>query len=264
MAGPMPAEVSVELFNRLVHAKPEQRTEIEQILWRLKTLLRQQPSNHRLRVAILRAHMLLGQAAEAQEVADTLWTLRRTLGPEPASTFAIQLLQLGMNERFLEYGRADALPDAPASVANMRSRASWGAGDLDAVRENIAIIERLTGAVIPAWARFFQRIEDEGAAPHFRPHQQLVQSHLAGWQLATSVALLEDPEDPGDWDSPTVFVYGPGNYRDRRRLSDAIGDALVAYYRDQGLNHTDFASRLVPVLLSYEAAFVNEDWAVAA
>lgn len=247
MAEGSPAEVAVELYNRLVHLPPSEVAAIGQIEWRLRTLRQRRPSDARVGVALLQTLLLLGRAEDATRLSEQLWPARFAYEPQVSRTFASALAQLGQYERALALALPKGKVDGPlAREAELFavSASAWGLGDLPLTRAalNAGEVEHLRNA----WISALDRLEARGIAPLFQGRQRIVREALSGRQCL--MEIVPTPNEEGQIEL-VQYSYISGDRKERAKIEEAILLNLGDYYRANGYDaDSDFG--LLHIVLS--------------
>ncbi len=224
MAVGTPAPDAIDLYNKLLHLPFSATTEIKQIAWRLRWPRQRDGATA---VAYLQTQIMLGQAAKAREVADSLWDQRYTLPFEVAGSFAAQLGMLGCYDRASDFikalGDKGEIKPLPVTIGASALNASLWRGDLDKAE---AIIRSSQSKEQGRIASFREELNQVGLAPHFAVHQKIVHNAVADIQCTQSIFI--NTEEGVEF-RQSIFVKG--TREERRRIEDRIDDALAEYWR---------------------------------
>lgn len=229
MAEGSPAEVAVELYNRLVYLPPSDVVTIGRIEWRLRTLRNRRSGDGSIGVALLQALLLLGKAAEAVELADQLWPARFTYDPQVLRTFASLLAEMGQYERALAIALPNGLVDRPLDRESELFTvlvSAWALGDLPLTRSVMNADEDEQRRVV--WNAVLDRFEECGIAALFSGHQRIVRDALAGRQCLIEVMPQRDEEGQLEL---VQYSYVSGDREERAELEEQIQVKLDQYYR---------------------------------
>lgn len=249
MTAGVPAEASIDLYNKLISLPCSHKEEIGHIEFRLRALTRKNPGDLRITVALLQALTMLGKAVEAIETADYLWGQRDWLDTEIQLTFLAQLSGLGMFDRAKEL--AASLLDKPDLRANpvfveLIIHVAVGAGDLDLLRT------AADSQAHPAQSRqiksFLEELQRLGLDSHFEQHQATVQNMIHGRQCS-HLPIFFDAEAP----ELSVYIYVNETREERRILENKIDDALVKYYAEEGIDPWLFVPLITTHVLDISA-----------
>ncbi len=116
MTSGVPAQASVDLFNKLIRLPGSNKQEIGQIEFRLRALQKKKPNDLRTTVALLLALTMLGKTSEAIDKANTIWQAVNWLDTDVQLTFFGHLGDLGMFDPAKEL--AASLLEKPGLRAN--------------------------------------------------------------------------------------------------------------------------------------------------
>ena len=231
MTSGVPAQASVDLFNKLIRLPGSNKQEIGQIEFRLRALQKKRPNDLRTTVALLQALTMLGKTSEAIETADYLWGQRDWLGAEVQLTILVQLINLAMFDRakeltarFLEQPELRLDPEFVGSIIHI----AVGAGDIALLRT--VADWQVFPEVSPRIGFFVEEVRRLGLDSQFKQHQAVVRNIAYGHQ-SSYLAIFFDAETV----ELSVYIYVDEPRKERRLLENEIDDALAKYYLEQGV-----------------------------
>ena len=182
MAAPVPAEESVNLHNRLLDLSfEEDLAEIEQIQWRLKTVVSRQPDDVDARVTLIEAYRSGGSRAGAVDLANQVFQHHASLELRLLETYLAELVGLGLYDRakplFMQLA-SDRTPGRNSSLLANASCAAVASGDVSWLEEIASVDDDTCPAV-----QYLDVIKRSGLAEHFlvrRRRFRQLRSHRAG------------------------------------------------------------------------------------
>ena len=234
MPSGVPAEASVELFNKLLDLPFDDTAAIGQIEFRLRQLRKKNPLDVRVAVALLEALTKSGKAQEAIQLADWIWDVRSWLEHDTTEAFFIQLAQIGMFQRSNEL--IAYLNDSP-ETHNPERYNPWiwcisvGLGDTNLIGKFLESLEN--NAFRNDTSKFLSELRDTGIIKHFSSHQGIINEIAFGLQCGYNAELIWTGEEPEL--TVSIFVNKPRS--ERRELEDHIDNRLAEFY--QGLDLPD-------------------------
>ena len=237
MVQPSPRDETVELFNQLADLPREDATEIGQIAWRLRKLAGPRHGGLLAKLGLIRAHMLLGEAAEAGVLAEEVVRVWHLLDMRLVRLLGAQLLELGYYSESLTLAENAGFNIDLPEVRVLVAKACWGLGRLDDIERSTALIASGEAAG-HAWLR---QMRTTGLDRHFEAHQRIVASHARGWQVFGETSFMGNSEGGAE---TTTLLYGAGTYSERRAREDALAADLDRYYDGVGSADLPFAELL--------------------
>lgn len=217
----VPAAKVNQLYNELIHLPYDQEQRIEQIGWQLRSLMRQQPRDIPVRVALVYALAMAGKAEEARDLAQGLWQFRHAMDAEVQRTYAKSLVDLGLYELAPDLRDRFAAEDAGV----LERHIAVGLG-------NAAFFSVLAEHVPVGLKTLFLALAK--CPDYFQARQAAVRAVVAGRQVAYQTIPV--PADDDGWDAELdVSIYVAGDFRERRLLEDQIDDAVAAVSAEFGL-----------------------------
>jgi hypothetical protein len=243
----VPAEESVELYNRLTTIAPSDVPSLDRIIWRLRNLRRKLPSDVPLSVALIQALALRGRSAEAIELATDIFFRRQALVGDVGVTYGSVLSQLGMYDEAISFvGMQDPEGLHPVEVASW-VHAAWGSGNAESLRAALRYDRSLAR---DAWTAIFAQMSDLGIMPYFRERQEIVRHHVFKRQCGAHL-IFTCPGGAGV--ELTHYIYMDADHGERSEIADAIYDDFGKFYGERGLGGVDFWS-CAPVIILNQTA----------
>jgi hypothetical protein len=246
---PAPKLKSVELYNRLLDLVVEDDAdEVVRIMWRLKSLVRQNPTNFASGVALIEASLMCGERQSAVAEIEKLWKIRHIEESQALRTYVYQLIDVG------NYGRCKHLVEEFMCEKESRIVAIF-----EGLLVNCAFyfgdvgwIETMRGdafgARINAQASgMIQNLKKSGLSNHLGNHQEIVRSAVKGKQ--TSI-FLRDRQGSESTLCLTNLISVPATRLERRVMESNIDDALQEYYASVDLPPTFYLDRLNTIIVS--------------
>lgn len=247
MAGPTPAEESVELYNEIVGSELDEQEKLAALSWRARALCRNAPSNFSARVSLASALLQTGQRAEALTELETAYGLRQ-IDELPPWQHLAHLFTCVLN-----YERATALFMAMTNQEGIRQiesvignavRFAVCSGDISYLRELATVSRNSDDAMTASFA--LHVLEEGGLAEHIATHQRIVSDVLDGIQSWIGAAPIDEAGSPAMIEVQRFLQHGTS---DRRTLRRRITGALGAYYIDQGMAPGHYMTRLHTTLI---------------
>lgn len=233
MATAQPIPAITDLYNSLIRLPCSEREAIGQIEWKLRKLLKQQPSDITTQFGLLQAWLMSGKASEAIGIADQIWERRNQLNQNGYITFAGQLGELGKYEKSIEMlcpFLHESFNTVYGLIIQYLAKSALGAGDVDLLRRLV----EWSGRHSSTWriGRFLEELEGAGLTPYFAGHQRVVRDIVFGRQTGHRYFIMT--EEGGAELGATIFL--DADRAEYRQIEDAIDQGLENYYERRGVD----------------------------
>ena len=234
MAAPVPAEESVNLHNRLLDLSfEEDLAEIEQIQWRLKTVVSRQPDDVDARVTLIEAYRSGGSRAGAVDLANQVFQHHASLELRVLETYLAELVGLGLYDRakpLCMQLASDRTPGRNSSLLANASCAAVASGDVSWLEEIASVDDDTCPAV-----QYLDVIKRSGLAEQFENHQRIANGYIGTRQCGVAVSDSYDPIEPDDLRCIVTYVFVPEDRTIRRGLERDIHTAHEEYYSSRNV-----------------------------
>lgn len=245
MVAAQPADVAVELYNRLLSLSYEQEAEIGRIMWRLSGALAQNRNDERVAVAYLQAQIMSGDAAGAQQTALTIWPRRTFLPLEAKHTYGAQLEEIGQFEKCRDLIReiaGDAQP--PEELWGWALGCAVGLGDIGWLRRFGP------NGGDNSLSALLDKLDADGLTAAFVVHQKALRDVLrphgfVGYDVSTSFT--------DDQPTMAVSVFVSGNRSGRRALEEELDMHIAHLFDAAGIRVPSLVPLITAIILPVRA-----------
>jgi hypothetical protein len=245
MAATQPAEVAVELYNRLLSLSYDQEAEIGRIMWRLRGAFSQKRGDERIAVAYLQAQIMTGDARGARETALTIWPKRELLPLEVQYTYGAQLEEIGEFEKCRDLIReATGDTSLPDEVWAWALECAIGLGDIEWLRKFGPSKGDNPVSVL------LDRLHADGLAKAFVVHQHVLREVLrprgfVGYDASVSIA--------DDHPTLAISVFLGESRNERRAIEEEFDRRIADLFSQAGVQVSSLVPLVTAIILPVRA-----------